>query len=103
MPKKIYKNFYEINRGYEQKTKKYKCPYILGVDIDAKEKQFLVAMGAHHSDTAANEISIEELVSNKWEEHIKKSNCQDFIKQLKLSIKKGEKFPQQFILNLLNL
>ena len=30
--------YFEISRGYEQKSKHYKCPYITGVNIFEKEK-----------------------------------------------------------------
>lgn len=96
------KKYSELGRGYEQKSEFYKCPYVIGVDVTAKEKPYVVAMGAHHSDNAGSLISQEELISGKWDNHIKKSNCQEFVAQLKIAIKNQEPFPQQFLLELVN-
>jgi hypothetical protein len=94
--------FTEIGRGYERKSENYECPYILGVDINEKEKPFIVASGAHHSDCGAALISVDELLSDRWKELIKKANCSDFVEGLKKSIENGEKFPQAIILEIIN-
>ncbi|WP_439185781.1 hypothetical protein [Carboxylicivirga taeanensis] len=94
--------FIEIGRGYERKSENYKCPHILGVDIKEKEKPFIVASGDHHSDCGAALISIDELLSDRWKEHIKKANCSDFVEQLRKSVENGEKFPQNIIVEIVN-
>lgn len=67
-----------------------------------KEKPFIVAMGDSPYDTAVSTISQEELISGKWDDHIIKSNCQEFVAQLKKAIANQEEFPQKFILDLVN-
>jgi hypothetical protein len=93
--------YFEISRGYEQKSKHYKCPYITGVNIFEKEKPFIVAMGSFHADVAVLTISQEELISGKWDNHILKSNCIEFVKKLNLAIRAKEAFPQKFILDMI--
>lgn len=57
--------------------------YILGINIKNIQKPFVIAMGSHHSDTRAIKLSIDELVSGKWDEHIRFSNSERFIERLK--------------------
>ena len=95
---KLGDRFTEIGRGYEKVSDNYKRPYVLGVDINDKEKPFVVASGDHHSDSGAALISVDELLSDKWKIHIQKSNCSEFVDQLRKSVENGEKFPQTVIL-----
>lgn len=97
---KLGDRFFEIGRGYKTISDGYKRPYILGVDINDNEKPFIVAMGDAHYDFAACVISVDELLSDKWSEHIQISNCKEFVEKLKIAIEKGESFPQRFIIDL---
>ncbi len=94
--------FTEIGRGYDKVTENYERPYILGVDINDKEKPFIVASGDHHSDSCATLVSVDELLSDRWKSHIQKSNCSDFVERLRESIEHGELFPQNIILEKVN-
>ena len=80
----------------------YDCPYVTGVDITERDKPFVVAMGDHHSDIGAVEVSAKELISGRWDEHIALSNCVEFVEKLKRAMEEGETFPQKFILDLVN-
>lgn len=79
------KDYFELGRGYEKISKHYSRPYVLGVNINHKEKPFIVAMGDHHSDIGAIKLSVDELVSGKFDEHIKFSNSDNFIENLYLN------------------
>ena len=81
--------------------KNYLCPYILGININDKEKPFVVAMGDNHSDIGVSKLSVDELISGKWDEHIEFSNSKKFIESLKKALKDKEEFPQKFILELI--
>lgn len=94
--------YYEISRGYEKISSSYYRPYILGVNINEQEKPFIIAVGDHHSDMGAVELSVLELVSNKYEKDIIKSNSKEFVSKLKFAINKGESFPQSFIINMVD-
>ncbi|MFA8434279.1 MAG: hypothetical protein ACEPOZ_07160 [Marinifilaceae bacterium] len=94
--------FTEIGRGYEKVTENYERPYILGVDINDKENPFIVASGDHPSDSGAALISIEELFSEQWKEHIQKSNSTEFVNELREAVERGEQFPQNIILDKVN-
>jgi len=94
------KDYFELGRGYEEVSENYSRPYILGVNVNNKDKPFIVAMGDHHSDIGAIKLSLDELISGKWDEHIKFSNSEKFIENLKITIENKEKFPQKFILEL---
>ena len=94
--------FTEIGRGYEKVTEDYKRPYILGVDFNDKEKPFVVASGDYHSDFVAALISIVVLLSEKWKDHITKSNCAEFVNGLSKAIESGEQFPQKIIIEKVN-
>ena len=99
---KLGNRFYEIGKGYEVVSTQYKRPYIIGVDINDKEKPFLLTSGDHHSDLGAITVSLEELLSEKWKEHILKSNCIGFINELKKAIDSGESFPPKFLVKRVN-
>jgi hypothetical protein len=99
---KLGSRFYEINRGYKKISDTYARPYLIGVDILEREKPFVVAMGDRHSDSSAILISIDELLSGRWDEHIVLSNSIEFVKELKRAVNEGEPFPQKFIRDLVN-
>lgn len=94
--------YYEIGRGHEKISEIYSLPYIIGVDITERDKPFVVAVGDHHPDIGASKVSVKELISGKWDEHIALSNCVEFVEKLKRAMDEGETFPQQFILELIN-
>ena len=94
---KLGNRFYEIGRGYEVVSKVYKRPYIIGVDINDLNKPFILASGDHHSDFGAITVGLEEILSEKWEDHISKSNCKGFIVKLRKAIHSGESFPPLFL------
>jgi len=93
--------YFELGRGYENFSENYSRPYLLGVNINNKEKPFVIAMGNHHSDMGATKLSVDELVSGKWDEHIRFSNSEKFVESLKKALKNNEEFPQKFILELI--
>jgi len=99
---KLGKRFFEIGRGYRKVSEHYNCPYLLGVDIKDKDRPFVVATGDTHGDSAASLVSVEELISGVWDEHILRSNCIEFIEKLKNAINQGDTFPQKFILDMIN-
>ncbi len=94
--------FMKLGRGYEKVSDNYKRPYILGVDITDIDKPFVLASGNHHSDMGAITVSFENLLSDKWEEHILKSNCSEFITELRQAISFGESFTPKFLINRMN-
>ncbi len=94
--------FHEIGRGYEIVSSQYKRPYIIGVDINENDKPFVLASGDHHSDLGATTVSVEDLLSEKWEEHISKSNCAEFVIELRRAISSGESFPPKFLIEIVN-
>jgi len=98
---KLGKEYFELGRGNKKISENYLCPYILGININDIQKPFVVAMGSHHSDSGAIKLSIDELVSGKWDEHIRLSNSEKFIEQLRIALKNKEEFPQKFILELI--
>ena len=87
--------YYEIGRGYEHISDAYKRPYLLGVDVTDKQKPFVVAQGDHHSDTFACQLSIVELLSDKWVGHLRKANCLAFRQTLEVESRKGSVYPTQ--------
>ena len=95
------KDYVEIGRGYEKVSENYSRPYLLGVNTLDNEKPFVIASGDHHSDFGATKLSVEELVSEKWNKHIKLCNSEKFIDNLKTALKNKEVFPQKFILELI--
>ncbi|NER17553.1 hypothetical protein [Spongiivirga citrea] len=95
------KEYFELGRGNRKVSENYLRPYILGFNINNKQKPFVVAMGDNHSDTVATKLSIAELVSGKWDEHIRLSNSEKFVESLKKALKNKEEFPQKFILELI--
>jgi len=95
------KDYFEISRGFEKISENYSRPYLIGVNINDLAKPFLIASGDHHSDMGAIKLSSDELLSGKWNEHIKLSNSEKFIENLKIAIKNKEEFPQKFILEMI--
>ncbi|WP_237275950.1 hypothetical protein [Tenacibaculum ovolyticum] len=96
---KLGNRFYEIGKGYEMVSAQYKSPYIIGVDINDKEKPFLLAYGDHHSDLGVITVSLEDLLFEKRKEHILKSNCKEFIDELKKVIDSSNPSPPKFLVN----
>ena len=92
--------FFELGSGYEVITESYSRPYLLGVDISEVSQPFVLASGDHHSDMNAVTISLDELLSGKWDEHIAKAQCTSFIHALKQAINQGESFPPKFLKDL---
>jgi hypothetical protein len=94
---KLGEKYFEIGRGYEFVSPNYKRPYIIGVDIKETTKPFVLASGDNHSDSGAIAVSVEELLSGKWKDHISKSNCTEFVDSLKQALDSGESFPPMFL------
>ena len=95
------KDYFEIGRGYKKVSENYSRPYLFGVNVLDNKKPFVVASGSHHSDFGATKLSVDELISGKWDEHIVICNSAKFIENLKKAMINKEMFPQKFILELI--